>query len=243
MWKKLGPWSAQPVAGKIKITATAASHGAANLSGIELWQGSGDIPQLAKAGFAESPRADQIAFFENKIRPVLVEHCYECHSATAKKIKGGLVLDSRAGVHKGGDTGPLLTPGDPAASLLIEAVNHLSEDTAMPPKQKLPANVIADLETWVRMGAPDPRNTEARKATPEKPLLLICGGPLTTAANALLLAPDIASRIIVFNILVTHYGYNGKDGWAAYIVAKQTRYVDWGGRGRGFWDRNSNLPN
>jgi len=80
---------------------------------------------------------------------------------------------------------------------------------------------------------------EARKATPEKPLMVICGGPLTTAANALLLAPDIASRIIVFNILVTHYGYNGKDGWAAYVVAKQTRYVDWGGRGRGFWDRNS----
>lgn len=168
MWKKLGPWSAQPVAGKIKITATAASHGAANLSGIELWQGAGDIPQLAKAGFAESPTADQIAFFENKIRPVLVEHCYECHSATSKKIKGGLVLDSRAGVHKGGDTGPLLTPGDPAASLLIEAVRHLSEDTAMPPKQKLPANVIADLETWVRMGAPDPRNTDTVAAVTAK---------------------------------------------------------------------------
>ncbi|MCF7788738.1 MAG: hypothetical protein K9N47_21620 [Prosthecobacter sp.] len=80
---------------------------------------------------------------------------------------------------------------------------------------------------------------EARQATPEKPLLLICGGPLTTAANALLIAPDIASRMVVFNILVSHYGYNGKDGWAAFIVARKTRYVDWGGRGRGFWDRNS----
>ena len=80
---------------------------------------------------------------------------------------------------------------------------------------------------------------EARKATPEKPLILICGGPLTTAANALLMAPDIAGRMIVFDILVSHYGYNGKDGWAAYVVAKKTRYVDWGGRGRGFWDRNS----
>lgn len=80
---------------------------------------------------------------------------------------------------------------------------------------------------------------EARKATQEKPLILICGGPLTTAANALLMAPDIAGRMIVFDILVSHYGYNGKDGWAAYVVAKKARYVDWGGRGRGFWDRNA----
>lgn len=80
---------------------------------------------------------------------------------------------------------------------------------------------------------------EARKASPEKPLIIVAGGPLTTVANALLLAPDIAPRLVVFNILVTHYGYNGKDGWAAYIVAKKTRYVDWGGRGRGFWDKNA----
>ncbi|MEZ5385871.1 MAG: DUF1553 domain-containing protein [Prosthecobacter sp.] len=168
MWKKLGPWSARPVAGKIKITATAASHGAANLSGIELWKGEGGIPQLAKAGFADEPTAEQLAFFENKIRPVLVEHCYQCHSATAKKIKGGLVVDSRAGVRKGGGTGPLLTPGDPDASLLIEAVRHLTEDTAMPPKKKLSANVIADLEAWVRMGAPDPRATDTVAAVEAK---------------------------------------------------------------------------
>ncbi|MBE0540034.1 MAG: DUF4832 domain-containing protein [Verrucomicrobia bacterium] len=78
---------------------------------------------------------------------------------------------------------------------------------------------------------------EARRATPEKPLLIVSGGPLTTVANALLLAPDIAPNLVVFNILVSHYGYNGKDGWAAYIVAKKTRYVDWGGRS--FWDKNS----
>ena len=168
MWKKLGPWPARPVAGKIKLTATAASHGAANLSGVELWKGDGSVPQIAKAGFADEPTPDQIAFFENKIRPVLVEHCYECHSATAKKIKGGLVVDSRAGVHKGGDTGPLLTPGDPEASLLIEAVRHASEDTAMPPKKKLPPNMIADLEAWVRMGAPDPRDTDTVAAVQAK---------------------------------------------------------------------------
>jgi hypothetical protein len=78
---------------------------------------------------------------------------------------------------------------------------------------------------------------EARRATPEKPLLIVSGGPLTTVANALLLAPDVAPNLVVFNILVSHYGYNGKDGWAAYIVARKTRYVDWGGRS--FWDKNS----
>jgi hypothetical protein len=78
---------------------------------------------------------------------------------------------------------------------------------------------------------------EAKEASPEKPLLVVVGGPLTTVANALLTNPDIGARLVVFNILVNNYGYNGKDGWAAYIVAKMTRYVDWGG-GQ-FWDRNS----
>ncbi|HAK94063.1 MAG TPA: hypothetical protein DCM87_03405, partial [Planctomycetes bacterium] len=78
---------------------------------------------------------------------------------------------------------------------------------------------------------------EARRASPDTPLLIIAGGPLTTVANALLAAPDIAPNLVVFNLTVSSYGYNGKDGWSAYIVAKQTRYVDWGG-GR-FWDKNS----
>jgi len=78
---------------------------------------------------------------------------------------------------------------------------------------------------------------EARRASPQKPLLIIAGGPLTTVANALLLAPDIASNLVVFNLTVSSYGYNGKDGWSAYIVAKKTRYVDWGGGA--FWDKNS----
>ncbi len=77
---------------------------------------------------------------------------------------------------------------------------------------------------------------EARKASPDKPLLIIAGGPLTTVANALLTDPDIASRMVVFNLTVNG-GYNGKDGWSAYIVAKRTRYVDWGGGE--FWDRDS----
>jgi len=78
--------------------------------------------------------------------------------------------------------------------------------------------------------------TEAKKASPEKPLLVIAGGPQTTVANALLSNPEIAPNLVVFNLTVTG-GYNGKDGWSAHIVAKRTRSVDWGGGD--FWDRDS----
>gem|GEM_PF-1730004 len=77
---------------------------------------------------------------------------------------------------------------------------------------------------------------EAAKASPEKPLLIIAGGPLTTVANALLTNPEIGSKMVVFNLTVSSYGYNGKDAWSAYIVARRTRYVDWGG-GQ-FWDKD-----
>jgi len=91
------------------------------------------------------------------------------------------------------------------------------------------------------VGRPTPGSSlivaEARKASPEKPLLVIVGGPQTTVANALLSAPEIAPNLVVFNLMVSSYNYNGKDAWSAYIVAKMTRYVDWGG-GR-FWDRDS----
>jgi mono/diheme cytochrome c family protein len=168
MWKRLGPWRATPVDGRVTISARGASHGAANLSGIELWSGDGPIPEAATLAFAHAPTPDQIAFFERKIRPVLADSCYECHSATAKKIRGGLLLDSSLGVREGGATGAVITPGDPDASLLIEALRHGSEDTAMPPKKKLPPEVIADFETWVRMGAPDPRTTDTVAAVKAK---------------------------------------------------------------------------
>ena len=102
----------------------------------------------------------QTEFFESKIRPVLVEHCYKCHSAEAVKVKGGLLLDTRDGVLKGGDTGPAIVPGDPAKSLLIKAIKRGDPDTAMPPKGKtepLSAEQVADFELWVKGGAPDPR--------------------------------------------------------------------------------------
>jgi hypothetical protein len=104
-----------------------------------------------------------LEFFEKRIRPLLVEKCYECHSATAPKLKGGLLLDTREGMLKGGNQGPALVPGDPGRSLLVAAVRWTDEDLKMPPKKKLPAEAIADLEAWVRMGAPDPR---AGKAAP-----------------------------------------------------------------------------
>jgi len=107
-------------------------------------------------------------FFEKKIRPVLIEHCYKCHSteaAEAKKLKGGLFLDSRDRLAKGGESGPVIVPGDAHKSLLIQALRYTG-DTKMPPKGKLPDAVIADFEAWVKMGAPDPRTaTGSRKAT------------------------------------------------------------------------------
>src|SRR5207247_6699272 len=98
-----------------------------------------------------------IEFFEKRIRPVLTEKCYKCHSAGAEKIKGGLLLDSRSAWMKGGESGPVIVPGDPERSRLIHAVRHTDSSLQMPPKEILPAPQIVDLETWVRMGAPDPR--------------------------------------------------------------------------------------
>jgi len=120
---------------------------------------------VARAGAAPiSPEKAQ--FFEQKIRPLLSEHCYECHSARAKKVKGGLLLDTKKGWESGGDSGqPAIVPGKPDESLLIQAVRHEDQDTAMPPKKpKLPDALIADLVEWVKMGAPDPRESELAEA-------------------------------------------------------------------------------
>jgi Protein of unknown function (DUF1553)/Protein of unknown function (DUF1549)/Planctomycete cytochrome C len=105
----------------------------------------------------DKPSADGTAFFESKVRPLLLKHCYECHSAEAKKLKGELRLDTGDGTLKGGANGPVLVPGDPAKSRLIQAVRYADESLKMPPKAKLSANEIADLEAWVKLGVPDPR--------------------------------------------------------------------------------------
>jgi len=96
-------------------------------------------------------------FFKEKIQPVLEKNCFECHSPDAKKVKGGLLLDTAAGMRKGGDTGPAVVPGDVAKSLLMQAIRH-EGDLQMPPKKpKLADEVIADFAKWIAMGAPDPR--------------------------------------------------------------------------------------
>ncbi len=99
--------------------------------------------------------AEDTTFFESKIRPVLVQHCYECHASDANIIRGGLLLDSRDGIRAGGDTGPAVVPGDTDHSLILQALRH--ESVEMPPDGKLSDAVIADFEHWIQQGAPDPR--------------------------------------------------------------------------------------
>ncbi len=111
---------------------------------------------------ADSPDAAGIEFFEKEIRPVLVDHCYGCHSATAEKIKGGLRLDSREALLRGGENGPVLVPGQPDKSRLLTAIRYTDADLQMPPKdKKLSAKQIAAIEHWIRMGAPDPRSEKS----------------------------------------------------------------------------------
>lgn len=107
---------------------------------------------------------EQVEFFEDNVRPVLVEHCYKCHDSESGKIKGGLALNHPAGLIDGGDTGPAIVAGNPDSSLLIEAVRYHNRDLQMPPKTPLPEAAVKNLETWVAMGAPDPR-PEAKTAS------------------------------------------------------------------------------
>ena len=113
---------------------------------------------------ATAAMADEHAFFESKIRPVLAEKCYGCHSVESGKSKGGLLLDTRLGIRTGGDTGPAVVPGDLGKSLLIAAIRWHDPNTGMPPESKggkLPGSIIADFENWVRTGAADPREGKA----------------------------------------------------------------------------------
>lgn len=103
---------------------------------------------------------EQAEFFEAKIRPVLIEHCYECHSKAAQKVEGGLFLDTRTGIRQGGDSGPSVVPRDVGQSLLINAIAYDDSFYQMPPDGRLPKNVVADFIQWIRLGAPDPRNGE-----------------------------------------------------------------------------------
>src|SRR3954469_1650042 len=105
---------------------------------------------------------DQTQFFEARIRPILTANCYKCHSIEQGKAKGGLTLDTRDGLLKGGENGSVLVAGDPTKSKLIAAITYNDPDLQMPPKgEKLSDKEIADLTAWVKMGAPDPRVASA----------------------------------------------------------------------------------
>ena len=118
------------------------------------------------AARAAEPTKEQLDFFEQKVRPILSEKCYKCHSIESGKSKGGLTLDTRAATLKGGEGGPAVTPGDLANSLLITAVSYKDKDLKMPPdkdnNKKLSDPEIATLTEWVKMGAPDPRTEVAK---------------------------------------------------------------------------------
>ena len=105
-----------------------------------------------------APTAEGREFFEKHIRPVLVKHCYTCHSAGAKTLEAGLLLDSRDGLLKGGDSGPAIVPGKPEKSRLLLAIRHAEEDFKMPPEDKLSDAIVKQFETWIAIGAPDPRD-------------------------------------------------------------------------------------
>lgn len=101
---------------------------------------------------------EQEAFFEKHIRPALVNYCYECHSLEGGKTLGGLLLDTRESIREGGDSGPAIEPGDIHSSVIWEAINW--DGYEMPPKQKMPDDVIQKFKEWIEMGAPDPRERE-----------------------------------------------------------------------------------
>ena len=108
--------------------------------------------------------AKGVDFFESKIRPVLVKHCLDCHSAEAGIAEGNLYLDSRDGTRKGGDRGPAVVPNKPEQSLLLKAITHADDKLKMPPKEKrLPDSNLKDYETWINMGAPGPRENVAQE--------------------------------------------------------------------------------
>ncbi|MEM1443975.1 MAG: PSD1 and planctomycete cytochrome C domain-containing protein, partial [Verrucomicrobiota bacterium] len=107
-------------------------------------------------------------FFEKKIRPALVKHCYQCHAEEGDKIKGGLLLDSRETTLSGGDSGPAVVPFDLNESLLYVAMTYEDSSLEMPPKYKLDEEVLADFKKWIEMGAPDPRKRQPKNGAPQE---------------------------------------------------------------------------
>jgi len=116
------------------------------------------------------PTAEAIEFFEKNIRPVLAERCYSCHSDRATNLRGDLRVDSRQGLLKGGKSGvPAVVPGKPEESLLIAALRHTSPDLKMPPGAPLLPDQVEAFVEWVRMGAPDPRESSVVEVADKPP--------------------------------------------------------------------------
>lgn len=154
-WARLGPWITDVRDGLIRIGSLG---GAANFSGIEVWSGEHDGADPS----IETP--ENLAFFESRIRPLLVEHCYSCHAVDADEVQGEFLLDSRAAIRKGGPRGPAVVPHEPGRSVLMDAIRYKNTEMQMPPEGKLSDEQIADLERWIRLGAPDPRHQPTRIA-------------------------------------------------------------------------------
>ncbi|TWU17232.1 Planctomycete cytochrome C [Novipirellula galeiformis] len=131
------------------------------------------IAVSASLGFGKEPAADGkdspgMVLFKTKIEPVLKSHCYECHSKGADEIAVGLELDSPTGLMRGGDSGPVVIPHDPAKSLLIRMLRHDDDVSPMPPEEKLSSEVFTAFEEWVRLGAPDSRSDQGLTARDER---------------------------------------------------------------------------
>lgn len=129
----------------------------------------GGIPEITQA---DTPpfTADQLEFFEKQVRPLLSEHCYECHSAGSEDLQAGLSVDSRAALIDGGDSGGAIVPGDPKNSLFMEAVRW--ESYEMPPKGVLPDEDVETFAKWIRMGAPWPEEDRPQASVDRPPFAL-----------------------------------------------------------------------
>ncbi len=153
------------------------------IAALIFWAGS-----LGNFGVLQAQTPAELAFFEEKVRPLLIEHCYECHSAQSQKLKGQFLVDSRDGIRRGGESRQAsVVPGDVSASRLITAVRWTDPDLQMPPKKRLSTAQVATLEAWVKMGAPDPREADPttakrRPMTPEEAKEYWAFKPLQTPA-------------------------------------------------------------
>ncbi len=171
-WEKLGPFREEirEDGGRLALE----SHGKdCNLSGVEIWKGAGPVPEppdddapFDSVGDTPSTAAsaEGVEFYERHVRPILIHRCHKCHAGDSEKIKGGLRVDSRGMMLKGGISGPAVVPGHPQESPLIAAVKYEDESLQMPPRAKLPDEEIATLVDWVKRGAPAPGEASPAKA-------------------------------------------------------------------------------